>query len=299
MRRVRWHLLLVQIFVAGSIFSQPVNGERINIWKGVHKPELRGANSRLIVFQPEKSKSNGSSVIICPGGSYRCLGIEHEGYNVAKWLNSLGYTAFVLKYRVGVFGYQYPAMVQDLQRAIELVRENAKNWDLNPNALGVMGFSAGGHLAGISAEYYNENFMQSLGIYPQVSLRPDFIVMVYPVVSMHDSIAHKISKQFLLGNKYSKDLEDKMSLEDHVHQGMPPVFITQAKGDNVVDYRNGLYLFQRLKEIKLPVQYVLYDCNGHGYGISPELNKEASAWRFECEKWFINLGHDIHAITQK
>lgn len=276
-------------------YSQFILHNEIRIWEGHINQQTRGAFVKMFVFQPEHDKSNGSSVIICPGGSYCYIGRDHEGFRVAKWLNSLGFTAFVLKYRVGMFGYQHPAMIQDMQRAIQLVRENAHAWGLNPHAIGAMGFSAGGHLAATSAIYYDENFMGPFGIEPKVSLRPDFVVMVYPVISMHDSIAHPKSKLYLLGPTYSKELEDKLSLEDNITDQMPPVFITHARYDSVVDYRNSLYFVKRMQDRKQPVTYIEYNCSGHGFGIDKNVNPVAAQWTKECEKWLVQIGQSINS----
>ena len=137
--------------------------------------------SELTVYLPENDKNTGISVIVCPGGSYCYLGIHREGHRVARWLQSRGIAAFVLRYRVGMYGNHHPAMIQDLQRAIQLVRKKSALWGLDTNKVGAMGFSAGGHLVGTAGIYYRENFMQSLGIQPEVSLRPDFVAMIYPV----------------------------------------------------------------------------------------------------------------------
>jgi acetyl esterase/lipase len=291
-------LLLMLVLITGhQTKSQVLLEKEIKIWKGHINEQTRGAFVKMFVFQPEPDKSNGSSVIICPGGSYCYIGREHEGFQVAKWLNSLGFTAFVLKYRVGLAGYSHPAAIQDLQRAIEIVRENATQWGLNPHAIGTMGFSAGGHLAATAAIYYDENFMKPFGIEPKVSLRPDFLVMVYPVVSMHDSIVHPKSKLYLLGKNPSKELEDKLSLENHIRQDMPPVFIAHARYDSIVDYRNSLCFVKQMKAKNQSVKYVQFNCAGHGFGINPALNPVASQWTKECEKWFVEIGQSLNAIT--
>jgi acetyl esterase/lipase len=283
------------LLFSNSGFSiQLDKSNRILIWSELKNEKFDKKRSELTVFTPDKSFNNGSAIIICPGGSYAYLGMKGEGYEVAKWLNSLGFTAFVLRYRVGWQGYHYPAAIQDLQRSIQLVRENANQWKINTNSVGVMGFSAGGHLVGTSAIYYSENFMEPLGIKPTVSLRPDFVVMNYAVVSMHDSIAHKKSKRYLMGDKiHSKELENKLSLEDNLHEGIPPLFIMLAKGDKTVDYRNSLYLNKKLMDKHLPAKFILYDCDGHGFGISSKKNPIASKWIYECQNWFESLGIKI------
>ncbi|HPH15814.1 MAG TPA: alpha/beta hydrolase [Bacteroidales bacterium] len=234
--------IALQVF-AGNTRTYSV----IKIWQGIDTICYKNEHSQLLVFTPDSAKNNHAAVIICPGGSYGHLGLKHEGIEVAQWLSKLGFTAFVLKYRVGMQGYHHPAMIQDLQRSIQIVRERASVWDIEQKKVGVMGFSAGGHLVGVAGIHYNYNFLAYQGIYPKVSLRPDFVVMVYPVVSMHDSIAHKKSKRNLLGRNYSEDLIHKLSLEENVHAHVPPIFIVHALGDKVVDYRNSVYLYRELQ----------------------------------------------------
>jgi acetyl esterase/lipase len=287
-------LLFCSAFLNHSFAAKYSSNERIRIWADIKDNDINKATSELIVFTPKKSESNHSAIIICPGGSYAYLGMNVEGYEVAEWFSSIGFHVFVLKYRVGWQGYHYPAAIQDLQRSIQILRENAKKWDLDQNLIGVMGFSAGGHLAGTSAVFYNENFMSTLGIRPTVSIRPDFVIMNYPVVSMHDSIANKKSKHYLMSKQIqSKELENKLSLEDNIHAGIPPIFLMHVKGDETVDYRNSYYLYKRLSKANIPVVFHLYNGKGHGFGINTKRNKIASKWTDDCQKWFISLGINI------
>jgi acetyl esterase/lipase len=264
--------------------------DKIRIWSNVSSPEVKRVQSELTVYFPDPAKRNGASVIVCPGGSYAYLGMKCEGYVVAEWLRSLGFTPFVLRYRVEMFGHHFPTEIQDLQRSIQIVRENAEDWHINPDSVGVMGFSAGGHLVGTSAVYYNVNFMKSLNVEPKVSLRPDFVAMLYPVVSMHDSIAHQKSKRNLMGkSRTNKVLEQMLSLEDNVREGMPPIFIMCAKGDKLVDYRNSLYFYQQLIVKNNQAKFIMYDCEGHGFGINTRKNPIASQWTHVFEEWFSTL----------
>jgi acetyl esterase/lipase len=249
--------------------------ENIKIWAGTdmaHKQK----KSELTVFLPEKP--NGVSIIICPGGSYCYLGMNHEGYEVAKKLTEHGFTAFVLRYRVGMNAARHPDMIQDLQRAIQLVRENAKHYQIEEEKVGLMGFSAGGHLTGTAAVYYEENFLESTGIVPQVSLMPCFTVMVYPVVTMRNPYAHKKSRKSLLGKDPSEALLHKMSLEENVHHTMPPLMILQAKDDKVVDYRNSVILAQYLTKISANHKFMLYETGGHGFGALPKAGTDFYRW---------------------
>jgi len=248
----------------------------IKIWG--NKPlSSKMKRSELVVFKA-KDNPSGISVIVCPGGSYCYLGRKVEGTEVAKWLNKNNITAFVLYYRVGMYGNHHPAMIQDLQRTIQLVKENSVAYHIDPDKVGVMGFSAGGHLAGTAGTYFNINFLEELGITPKVSLRPAFTTMIYPVVSMaNDSIVHKKSRRFLLSKIYTAELAQMLSLENNVHPDMPPVFLIQCVRDKTVDYRNAENCTVALKEKKVSHFYKLYNDSGHGFGIKKK-SGEAENW---------------------
>lgn len=229
-------------------------------------------------------------MIICPGGSYRYLGMNVEGERIAKWLQHNGISAFVLRYRVGRNRNHHPAMIQDLQRAIQLVKENHLLYNIDSTKVGVMGFSAGGHLAGTAATYYHENYMETLGITPSVSLRPDFAVMIYPVVSMMDSIAHRKSRVNLLGKRYTAENKEKMSLELNVHSDIPPVFLMHSRYDKTVDYRNAFYYQKALEEKGVSCNFLLYDEKGHGFGINPtSRRRKAPAWINQFIPWLMDI----------
>ena len=246
--------------------------------------------AEMITFIAENNPG-GLSVIICPGGSYCYLGIKNEGIKVAKWFQDNGISAFVLRYRVGFRHNKYPAMIQDLQRGIQLVRENYAANCIDTCKVGVIGFSAGGHLAGTAATYYDINYMEELGIEPNVSLRPDFVAMIYPVVSMTDSLAHKRSRRNLLGYRYPPELKHKMSLELNVHTGMPPVFMIHCKNDKTVNYRNALNYYLALTNQGIHCDFTLYDQKGHGFGIDPD-SQNAASWINHFIPWL----RDIHVI---
>lgn len=241
-----------------------------------------------------ENNTNRAAVIICPGGSYCYLGIKKEGFQVAEWLQKNGVTSFVLRYRTGLRNNRHPSMIQDLQRAIQNVRENHETWRIDTCKVGVMGFSAGGHLAGTAATYYQINFMEELGIEPEVSLKPDFTAMIYPVVSMTDSLAHKKSRRNLLGKRYSAEMQQMMSLEQNVHDDMPPVFMVHCKNDKTVDYRNALYYNEEVARKGIPCDFTLYDESGHGFGINPN-SAHAPSWINRFIYWVNNqLGISGH-----
>lgn len=241
------------------------------------------------------------AVIVCPGGSYSWLSRETEGHGVARWLQENGISAFVLEYRVqGVLsflthyrllarGVRYPDALQDLQRSIQIVRERAGELGVDPERLGVMGFSAGGHLALSSGEFFDTDFLLPLGIISQVSLRPDFVAALYPVVTMSDGrYVHKRSRRALLGEwgKFRRSLRDSLSLEKHVRAGMPPVFLANCVDDPTVEYRNSVLLDSALTVENIPHRYLQFHTGGHGFGAdAKKASAESIAWKNEFLSW--------------
>lgn len=261
-----------------------LKAQSIKIWDKMEQVE-NGKQSELTVFKAD-TNPNGGAIIICPGGSYVFLGINREGYDVAEWLNSKGITVFVLNYR-RAYRNHHPAMIQDLQRSTQIVKERAKEFEIDPDKLGLMGFSAGGHLVGIASTYYDVNFMEQIGINPAVSLKPAFTAMIYPIVSMTDSLAHKRSRKNLLTKKYTSEQIQAMSLEQNVRSDMSPVFLLHCKGDKTVNYKNSLYYQQALKEKDVKSVYYQFDKEGHGFGIGKRkyLSEEAQNWKEYFIQW--------------
>jgi len=260
------------------------------IWKGTPLMYQKIDSPDLTAFANTGTRNTHVAVIICPGGSYHHLGYISEGYDVAKWFQERGINAFVLRYRVGLWGYHHPAMIEDLQRSIQFVKENAKTWDVDTSKVGLIGFSAGGHLVASGGTLFNENFLSPIGITTKVSLRPSFVVPVYPVISMQDSIAHKRSRKNLLGPHFTKEQMDEMSLENHVVHGGPPMMIVVAKDDPVVDWRNGYYFYKSLKKAGVNCKILLNEKGGHGFGINTKKGGQAALWNVECIKWLHEIG---------
>ena len=233
----------------------------------------------LIQFTP--AKPTGMSVIICPGGGYARLAIDHEGVEVAKAFNQQGITAFVLKYRLPndtIMIDKTIGPLQDAQQAIRIVRKQAIAWGLNPNKIGIMGFSAGGHLASTAATHFN--FSADASIKDTISVRPDFAILLYPVISFDDSIAHKGSKAKLVGMNPSPEMTKLYSNELQVTKNTPPSFLVHAGDDGTVPVENSIRYYQACIKNKVPVEMHLYPKGGHGFGMN---NKTTS------EKWFDNL----------
>jgi len=237
----------------------------------------------LTVFVPSRDKANGTSVIICPGGGYSRLAMGHEGYDVARRLNELGVTAFVLKYRLPNDRSQPDksiAPLLDAQQALRMVRQLAPKYNLNPERIGLMGFSAGGHLAATAGTH----FAQPVGDNPgPASVRPAFLVLLYPVISFSDSLKHAGSRDNLLGATASPDQVRRYSNELQVSAQTPPTFLVHAEDDNVVPVQNSLVFYQALHRHKVPAEMHLYPKGGHGFGMNNATTKDK--WMDRLQNW--------------
>ena len=222
----------------------------------------------LTVFMPAREKANGTSVIICPGGGYSRLAIDKEGYAVAQRLNELGVAAFVLKYRLPNDQSQPDksmAPLLDAQQALRMVRQLAPKYNLNPERIGLMGFSAGGHLAATAGTH----FAQPLGPNPgPASVRPAFLVLLYPVISFSDSLMHKGSRDNLIGATPSADHLRLYSNELQVSAQTPPTFLVHAEDDATVPVQNSIVFYQALHRHQVPAEMHLFPKGGHGFGLN-------------------------------
>lgn len=240
----------------------------------VSRPTLR-------VFLPPKEKANGTAVIVCPGGGYATLVMKREGYDVAEALNKLGIAAFVLKYRLPnpkTNKDKSIAPLQDAQQAIRVVRQRAAEWNVTPNRIGIMGFSAGGHLASTAGTHFAK---ASIDNPDGVSLRPDFMLLVYPVISFSDSLSHKGSRERLIGPSASADQIGLFSNELQVTAQTPPAFLLHAGDDKVVPVGNSLRFYEALLRNGVPASMHLYATGGHGFPLAPA--KED--WFEQCKTW--------------
>ncbi|GGK11684.1 beta-xylanase [Yeosuana aromativorans] len=225
----------------------------------------------LEVYLPTKRNATGQAVIICPGGGYHYLTYDFEGTDIAKWFNSKGITAFVLKYRLPgskSVKVSYQAPLQDAQRAMRIVRSQAKKWHVNPNKIGVIGFSAGGHLAStLGTQFDKPNTFKETAI-DIISARPDFMALIYPVVTMKMDYTHKGSRNNLLGENPSEDLVNQFSNELQMTKNTPPTFIVHAEDDHSVPVENSLQLYQALKNKGIEAELHIYPHGGHGFGLA-------------------------------
>jgi acetyl esterase/lipase len=225
----------------------------------------------ITVFMPSKRNATGQAVIICPGGGYVNLSYSWEGTDVAKLLNAKGITAIVLKYRLpnsksNIVPNLSPLM--DAKRAIRMVRYNATKWNINKNKVGIMGFSAGGHLASTLGTHFDEGDAQSKDPIEQISSRPDFMILVYPVISMSKTIMHAGSRNNLIGEKPTDDLAKMYSGELQVTKQTPPTILFHATDDKTVPVENSLLFYQACKDFGVPVEMHIYPIGGHGFGLA-------------------------------
>ncbi|GAA5122214.1 alpha/beta hydrolase [Luteolibacter yonseiensis] len=238
------------------------------------------------VYLPEKNKATGAAVVILPGGGYGMLASNHEGHDIAKWLTGQGIAGIVVKYRVSgnaALGYQFPVPFLDARRAIRTVREKSGEWGVDTKKIGIMGFSAGGHLASLCTTRFADTFPEEgKDAVDKQDCRPDFSILIYPVISMDPALAHGGSRKNLLGNNPDPEISAKYSTEKAVTKDTPPVFLLTTADDGV-DCRNSLEFAIACKANNVPVSLHLFEKGGHGYGLNGK--GDLAAWPQLLEKW--------------
>ena len=254
--------------------------EKLALWKG-DAPEGDGKSSpatkcSLTVYRPEKP--NGAAVVICPGGGYGGLVLGGEGKGIAQWLNNAGITGLVLEYRLPAGRPWVPLL--DAQQAIRLARENATAWQINPHKVGIIGFSAGGHLAATAATHFDTKI--NSGIESKISVRPDFAILVYPVITMNE-LTHGGSKKNLLGANPSADLMRQFSNELQVTEQTPPTFLAHAVDDKLVPIENSKLFYEAAKAHHVPTR--LLELPNGGHGLNGYKGPSWDAWQKESLIW--------------
>ena len=240
----------------------------------------------LTVYKPQTP--NGKAVIICPGGGYSILAFDKEGTRVAEEMNRWGITAFVLKNRLPDDSINIDkslAPLQDAQQAIRMIRQQAKNFGINPHQIGIMGFSAGGHLASTAATHFN--FKADAGNADTTSVRPDFAILIYPVISFDSSITHKGSRNNLVGTQPTKEKELFFSNDTQVNAATPPSFLVHASDDGAVPVENSIRYYQSCVKNKVPVEMHLYPKGGHGFGMNNKTTDDN--WLERLRNWIQKL----------
>ena len=291
-------VLFFLLLVSGSVFGQSV--KEMNLYTGTIPDSKKSSVTEHITFSNGQVRisdvvtptltrftpvdPNGTSVIICPGGGYARLAIDHEGVEVAKEFNKHGVTAFVLKYRLpgdSIMIDKSIGPLEDAQQAIRIVRSNATAWGLSPNKIGIMGFSAGGHLASTAATHFNS--LADKTVKDTTSVRPDFVMLIYPVISFNDNITHKGSKDNLIGKNPSKELVEKFSNELQVTKDSPPTFLVQAGDDHTVPVENGIRYYEACLKNHVPAEMHLYPNGGHGFGLHNKTTDDE--WFNRLQNW--------------
>ena len=270
--------------------QQPIEME---LWRG-GEPESNGLTinengedysvAKLYVYRPERLNNSRAAVVICPGGGYSRLAIDHEGHDYARWLSDNGITAVVLKYRMPNRHHFIP--LKDAQRAMRTIRSKAEEWDIDPDKIGISGFSAGGHLASTAATRFDTGNVSDADPIERFSSRPDFAILFYPVITMKEEFAHLGSRRNLIGDGFNAELVKRYSNEEHVSAQTPPTFLITSDNDRSVVPRNSIEFYLALKRHNIPaVLYIIPD-GGHGWGTNPE-RAQFIEWSVPLKAWLL------------
>jgi acetyl esterase/lipase len=263
----------------------------IKLWKdgAPGTPITNLEDEPILLMHRPSSNATTTGVVVIPGGGYGGLAMDHEGKQIAEWLNSFGITAFVLKYRMHGTGHMHPVPMMDGQRAIRTVRARAAEWNLDPNRVGVLGFSAGGHLASTLGTHFDAGTADSPDAIERVSSRPDFMILCYPVISLTESFAHKGSRDNLLGKKPDPALLHSLSNETQVTKQTPPTFIFQTSEDTGVPAENCVAFYLALHQAGVPAEMHIFQTGRHGIGLAKEV-PATNAWPKLCQEWLAVRG---------
>jgi acetyl esterase/lipase len=281
-------IILFLIMTASNIRSQA-----IPLWAD-GAPDAVGKEPvdipTITPFLAPKENATGAAIVVFPGGGYQHLSDVKEGSEVAKWLNSLGISAFVVKYRLGM-RYHQPNQLLDAARAIRTVRSRAKEWNLDAARVGILGFSAGGHLASTLGTHFDAGKPEDKDEIERMSSRPDLMVLIYPVITM-DEFTHAGSKKNLLGENPTSELINLYSNELQVTKDTPPAFLVHTMTDKAVPVENSLMFVSALRKAGVPFEFHLYERGPHGFGLAPG-DPVLSTWPARCADW---LG--LHRFTK-
>lgn len=289
---MRYLLTIVCLVLAATCFAdepkpapETTTAQRVPLWNGrapVGNGEFQAAEVWITVHRP--AQGNGTAVVICPGGGYGGLVTGGEGHGIAAWLNLHGITGVVLEYRLPAGRHSVP--LSDAQRALRTVRANAKQWGLEPSHIGIIGFSAGGHLASTAGTHFDDGDPQAADPVERVGCRPDFVILVYPVITMGEQ-THQGSRQNLMGKDPSPELVRFFSNELQVTERTPPTFLAHAQDDKVVTPENSKAFYEALQAHQVPAQYLELPSGGHG--LNGYQGPMWDAWQKESLAWLAQL----------
>jgi acetyl esterase/lipase len=303
-RMLKLRLLLSLVILTPVVLEKPAAGftqfqtndeKVIVLWPNGAPGALGNEDAdrpSLQIYLPPAAKATGTAVIICPGGGYIQLDLIHEGRETAEWLNSLGLAVFVLKYRLGP-RYRHPAMLQDAQRALRYVRANASRFAVSPGRIGIMGFSAGGHLASTAATHFDSGNPTASDPIDRVSSRPDFLILSYPVISLNTKYGHIGSRKMLLGENPDPKLVENLSTETQVTPQTPPSFLFQMADDKVVRPENSIHFYLALLEAGVPAELHVYGKGKHGCALARN-DPVLSSWTTRLTDWL-----KVHGLLRR
>jgi acetyl esterase/lipase len=287
-------VIMVQLKVRAQtvipLYKEVPNSKPTTITEKSDSTSERGKVTNVVLptitaYLPEKSKANGVAVIICPGGGYAYLVVNHEGKDIALEFVKKGIAAFVLKYRLPndlTMVKREIGPLQDAQQAIKLVREHAAAWNIDPNKVGIMGFSAGGHVASTLSTHYQKSLIENDS---NTNLRPDYSLLIYPVITFQDSILHKGSKKALIGENASGDKVREYSNELQVTADTPPAFMVHCSDDHVVPVANSINYYNALQRNHVKAEMHIYEAGGHGFGMHNATTTDS--WMDRCLNWMM------------
>jgi len=286
--------LLCSMFLDPSqLIAQPrgPEPETVRLWEGP-APGAKGGAAEdiptLSLYPANAEHAAGAAVVVCPGGGYRALAMDHEGDQIARWFNSFGVSAFVLKYRLGP-KYNHPVEIGDAQRALRYVRHNAAKFQIDPDRVGIMGFSAGGHLASTAATHFDGGAANTSDPIERESSRPDFAVLGYPVISFTTEYTHQGSKRNLLGENPDTKLVELLSNELQVTADTPPTFLFHTNEDTGVPAENSVLFYLALRKAGVPAELHIYEHGPHGVGLAPT-DRVLSSWPARLADWMYGRG---------
>jgi acetyl esterase/lipase len=286
--------ILITLTAAAPMLKAIGSREVVLLWAD-GAPGAKGSRDgdkpALTIYLPAKEKATGAAVVICPGGGYGHLAMDHEGHQIAQWLNSFGVAGFILQYRHSKSGagYGHPAPLQDAQRAVRTVRARAKEWNVDPARIGILGFSAGGHLASSAGTHFQNRYSDAKDSIDKVSCRPDFMILIYPVISFTEWCTHKGSRRNLLGNDPHRELVENLSNERQVTAQTPPTFLVHGNDDTGVPAENSIFFYLALRKAKVPAEMHIYENGRHGFGLGKKFGA-VSSWPVRCEDWMRGRG---------
>jgi acetyl esterase/lipase len=292
---MRWtRVAATAVLALATAFAAIVRAEsKIELLWPAGAPDAKGQSDNdkptLAISLPPADKANGSAVVICPGGGYGGLAMTYEGTEVGEWFNSLGTAAFVLKYRHKGSGYQHPAPLADAQRALRTVRARAKEWNVDPARIGILGVSAGGHLASTAGTHFDSGKAGASDPIERAGCRPDFLILCYPVISLTTPYTHQGSKKNLLGENPDAKLVESLSNELQVTSETPPTFLFHTDADTGVPPENSALFYLALRKAKVPAELHVFEKGRHGLGLAKDV-PAVSLWPELCAGWLRGRG---------